>query len=285
MTSPAASRPYSVLRLYLPAEHFSGATSPETIAAGLDHEALEATAMNRELPEILMSASERRQQRLSRTPVYRALFANERVYVTPEQPEARLPETARALYQSLGEQMFARIVSPEDLEEAHDAFDDRQLDAELSGVSGRLAPADPAASRYMWAASACVPISWLVLWAEEDAKPVPAAGIIRVDVDTALARLRRAILTLSWAALPTDIVDELGRTEAWLTPHADGIVELDYGAASRILGSDDSPRDLGIALAALEDQDTVTATAAYRRFERRWRDVHNAIARDLTSGL
>ncbi len=260
----AAKRPYSIVRLYVPAEQFAGSDSPASVALGLDHDALEAAAIADELPQLLMSAEDRRAQLLERSPVFRVIVEDGDVYVSPEQPEARLPESARSLYQSLGEHMFTRMVSKESLEEAHDAFCDDDASALPS-------------SRYMWAGSACIPISWLIMFAVESAKPVGPEGILRVDVLTAVTRLREAIVTLAWAALPTDIVDELARTEAWLSPHRAGIVELDYGAAARILGTDDSPRDLAVAIAALKERDTVTAVAAYRRFEARWKAVAHTL--------
>lgn len=264
MKTAAAQRPYSIVRLYVPVEQFAGADAAAVVQRGLDHNRLEAAAIAEELPQLLMSAQDRRESILSREAVFRVIVEDGDVYVSPEQPEARLPESARSLYQSLGEHMFSRMVSKESLEEAHDAFADDDATGSMPS------------SRYMWAGSACVPISWLAMFADEDAKPVGPDGIVRVDVLTALRRLRHAMVTLAWATLPTDIVDELARTESWLAPHRAGIVELDYGAAARILKHDDSPRDLGIALAALADRDTVTAVAAYRRFEARWKAVTHA---------
>lgn len=258
----AARRPYSILRLYVPTETFSDTQNQAVVDAGLDHDALESHAVSQELSELLMSADERRENRLTRTTAYRTITWDGRSFVSPEQPEARLPETARSLYQDVGEEVFSRIVSPESLAEAHESLTD-EPDEENFDTS----------ARYMWAGSAAVPISWLILFADENAPPVSSEGLLREDLLTARRRIREAILTMTWATLPTEIVDELSRTESWLTPHERGIVELDYGAAARILNGDDSPRDLGIALAALSERDTVTAVAAYRRFDLRWRAV------------
>ncbi|GAA1351376.1 hypothetical protein [Falsarthrobacter nasiphocae] len=270
--TPGARRTYSVVRLYVPAESFPGATLIDAISTGLDHDALEAEAVRQELPELLKSASERRADRLSRPTVYRAIIENQRVYVSPEQPEARIPETARALVDSVGELLFASLVSRESIEEAADALNDDE-----SGLA-RFPTA-----RYMWAGSACVPISWLIMFADEAAPAVSPPGVLRVDVGTALSRLRSAITAIGGAALPTAILRELSLTESWLTPHAEGFVELDYGAAAWIIGTDDSPRDLGVIVEALFDGDTATAALAYRRFAARWAGVRSAVLEMNTS--
>ncbi|WP_199552537.1 hypothetical protein [Streptomyces sp. N35] len=175
------------------------------------------------------------------------------------------------------------------------------LDAVLPPVVRRQTASDyeswlernPDARPWIRSATWHVPLSWFVLFTDEERlyeeKPVPeeeagageGAPLLRYRTPMVQARRRvaRALKTLRDTLEEGPLIDGLTDVGRWLEEfHPRSLVELDYGGLVHTLPSDHldedhSAADVAEGIAALRQGDGERAGVAYARLMERWRTV------------
>lgn len=125
-----------------------------------------------------------------------------------------------------------------------------------------------------------IPLRWFVLFEDAERSVLMEDGIetarYETSIQTARTRVRKA-LTVLRATLPNPaVVGMVAELSTWLDQFdRDGVVVLDYGEVSRLLGpggldEDHTARDVWAAIACLEEGDTERAAAYYGAAAERW---------------
>ncbi|MET9953124.1 hypothetical protein ABZ135_16425 [Streptomyces sp. NPDC006339] len=145
-----------------------------------------------------------------------------------------------------------------------------------------------------------VPLSWFVLFSDEEREYEPGGpggpgdgpgdgpggpgGVVlryRTPMAQARRRLARSLKALRGAIAEGPMIESLVGVGRWLEEfHPRALVELDYGGlvhalAPEALAADRSAADVAEGIAALRDGDGEVAQAAYGRLAERWRAVRD----------
>ncbi len=146
---------------------------------------------------------------------------------------------------------------------------------------------NPDARPWIRSATWHVPLSWFVLFTDEErryeekAEGEAAAALLRYRTPMVQARRRvaRALRALRDTLDEGPLIDGLTDVGRWLEEfHPRSLVELDYGGLVHALPSDHldedhSAADVAEGIAALRQGDGESAAAAYARLMERWRTV------------
>ncbi|MEU6735653.1 hypothetical protein ABZ929_21075 [Streptomyces physcomitrii] len=167
------------------------------------------------------------------------------------------------------------------------------LDAVLPKVVREQAAADyeawlaehPDARPWIRTSTWQVPLSWFVLFADEEREYEKADGghparlRYRTPMVQARRRVARGFKTMKDTLDEGPLLDGLVEVGRWLEEfHPRSLVELDYGGLAHALSADDldgdhSAADVAQGIRSLREGDGVAAGEAYRKLVERWRAV------------
>jgi hypothetical protein len=241
------------LRVYVPADHVSGASR-------------RAQPVRQWPPRVLTRGAYGVWHESPRDDAF-VLERDGRRFVCPRTPRLRMLEGLIA-FRSAYLGATASVLVPEEMAD--------EAARELDHIHER----HPGSRSHILTAPFYVPLRWFAGFVPEEREVLQTdAGLTiryRTVLDDAVQRLERAAGIVEAVGFDDAIVEQVRDVAAWLDPfRGDSVVELDYGGTAALFSDDElvldeTAADIGASLAALERGDLDEAGVHYAAAAMRW---------------